>query len=130
MNHNIEDTLKRWRDVNNIEKLRDRISDKEKQSCISVLNSIVHQNKREMIREAINKFRINRKIVDIQRHFLKRLLLSKAGLVMIAFKKIESLPERKKNVGIYDQFLKFERGLQDFYTSTAKRSYIAIKNEL
>ena len=51
-------------------------------------------------------------------------------MVVIAFKKIQSLPERKKNAGIYDQFLKFERGLHDFYTSTLKRSYVAIKNEL
>ena len=68
--------------------------------------------------------------MDIHRHFLKRLLTSKSGMVVIAFKKIQSLPERKKNAGIYDQFLKFERGLHDFYTSTLKRSYVAIKNEL
>ena len=102
----------------------------QKEAVLNVLGSLLHQSKRELIREAINKFRINRKIVDIQRNFLKRLLLSKAGLVVIAFKKIQGLPERKKNVGIYDQFLKFERGLQDFYTSTMKRSYIAVKNEL
>ena len=28
MNHNVSDTFKRWRDVNNIEKLRERMSEK------------------------------------------------------------------------------------------------------
>ena len=28
MNHNVSDTFKRWRDVNNIEKLREKLSDK------------------------------------------------------------------------------------------------------
>ena len=45
-----------------------------------------------MIRNALNKFRLNRKIVEIQRNFLKRLLMSKAGLVVIAFKKFQTLP--------------------------------------
>ena len=45
-----------------------------------------------MIRDVINKFKQNRKIIDIQRNFLKRLLMSKAGLVLIAFKKFVSLP--------------------------------------
>ena len=61
---------------------------------------------------------------------MKRLLLSKAGLVVVAFKKIQSLPERRKDPKGYDQFIKFERGLQDFFSSTMKRSYVAIKNEL
>ena len=51
------------------------------------------------IREAIQKFRLNRKIVDIQRNFLKRLLMSKAGLALIAFRKIVTLPERPDREG-------------------------------
>ena len=130
MNHNISDTFKRWRDINNIEKLKEKMTDKEKESTLKVLNSLLHNSKHTMIRDAINKFRLNRKIVDIQRHFLKRLLMSKAGMVVIAFKKIQGLPEKKKNPKQYDTFLKFERGLHDFFTSTIKRSYKPIKNEL
>ena len=51
-------------------------------------------------------------------------------MVVVAFKKIQSLPERRKDPKGYDQFLKFERGLHDFFNSTMKRSYVAIKNEL
>ena len=51
-------------------------------------------------------------------------------MVVIAFKKFQSLPEKKKDPKGYDNFLKFERGLQDFFTATMKRSYVAIKNEL
>ena len=49
-------------------------------------------------------------------------------MVVIAFKKFQSLPEKKKDPKGYDNFLKFERGLQDFFTATMKRSYTAIKN--
>jgi hypothetical protein len=48
---------------------------------------------------------------------------------MIAFKKFQSLPERKKDPKGYDKLLKFERGLNDFFASTMKRSYVALKNE-
>ena len=130
MNHNVSDTLKRWRDVNNIEKLRERLTAQQKESVLNVLNNLLHHNKRNKITDVIRKFRENRKIVEIQRHFLKRLLLSKAGLVVVAFKKLESLPERKKDPKGYDQFLKFERGLHEFFNSTMKRSYTAIKSEL
>ena len=95
LNHNVSDTFKRWRDVNNIEKLRERMTSQQKEAVLNVLNALLRQSKNQQIREAINKFRLNKKIVEIQRHFLKRLLLSKAGLVVIAFKKMQGLPERK-----------------------------------
>jgi len=55
--------------------------------------------------------------------------MSKAGMVVIAFKKFQSLPEKRKDPKGYDNFLKFERGLQDFFATTMKRSYVAIKSE-
>ena len=129
MNSNVGDCFKRWRDVNNIEKLKERIDNKTKENVLKVLDNLLKHSKQDIIREAINKFKINRKIVDIQRNFLKRLLLSKAGLVMISFKKFQSLPERKKDPKGYDKLLKFERGLNEYFASTMKRSYVALKNE-
>ena len=82
-----------------------------------------------MIREVIHKFRLNRRIIEIQRNFLKRLLMSKAGLVVIAFKKILSLPDRKdKNLN--EKANKFTRGLESFVNRTFKRSLDAFKEEL
>ena len=88
------------------------MTNKEKESVLNVLSNLLHNSKREKIAEVIRKFRENRKIVDIQRSFLKKLLLSKAGMVVVACKKIISLPEKKKDPRGYDNFLKFERGLQ------------------
>ena len=130
MSSNVGETFKRWRDVNAIEKLRSRLSDKEKQSVLNVLNNLLHNSKRDKIAEVIRRFRSNRKIVDIQRNFLKKLLLSKAGLVVVAFKKIQSLPERKKDAKGYDNFMRFEKGLQEFWSNTMKRAYVPVKNEL
>ncbi len=64
---------------------------------LKVLNGLLTTSKTGQIREAISKFRTNRRITEIQRNFLKRLLLSKAGLVVIAFRKMQSLPQRRNN---------------------------------
>ena len=71
---------------------------------------------------------MNRKITDIQRNFLKRLLLSKAGLVVIAFKKIQTLPERKDGE-LYAKANRFEKGLAGFVDRTLKRAFTAYKSD-
>ena len=92
LSSNMGDCLKRWRDINNIEKLRERMSNQQKENVLKVLANLLNNGKTAQIREALNKFRLNRRITEIQRNFLKRLLMSKAGLVVIGFKKIQSLP--------------------------------------
>ena len=62
--------------------------------CLKLLMNVLNNGNQGKIRQAIQKFRMNRKIIDIQRNFLKRLLMSKAGLVVISVKKWQSLPER------------------------------------
>ena len=59
---------------------------------LKVLVNLLNNGKQSKIREVINKFRQNRKIIEIQRNFLKRLLMSKAGLVLIGFTKWKTLP--------------------------------------
>eukprot|EP00919_Chromeraceae_sp_WS-2016_P021992 GHVR01052313.1.p2 GENE.GHVR01052313.1~~GHVR01052313.1.p2 ORF type:complete len:154 (+),score=11.05 GHVR01052313.1:51-464(+) len=92
LHSNMGDCFKRWRDINNIEKLRERMSNQQKESVLKVLANFLQNGRTAQIREAINKFRLNRRIIEIQRNFLKRLLMSKAGLVVIGFRKIQSLP--------------------------------------
>ena len=121
------DCFKRWRDVNQIEKLQERMNDQQKSNVLKVLANLLNNGKTAQIREAINKFRLNRRITEIQRNFLKRLLMSKAGLVVIGFKKIQSLPERKDNAA-YIKATKFEKGLSNFVDRTLKRSFGAFKN--
>ena len=91
---NLGDTFRRWKDTNQMSKLQQRVM-AHKGSVLTVLETLLNSGKKGLIREAINKFRQNRRIVEIQRNFLKRLLTSKAGMVVIAFKKIQSLPELK-----------------------------------
>ena len=90
----LRDSLKRWREYNQMRKLIDRMDQTKKEMCLKVLTNILYQGKEGKIREAINKFRQNRKIVDIQRNFLKRLMMSKAGMVVIGFKTWKALPVR------------------------------------
>jgi hypothetical protein len=72
---------------------------------------------------------LNRRITEIQRNFLKRLLMSKAGLVVIGFKKWQGLPERKDNEA-FKKASRFEKGLSSFVDRTLKRSFGAFRNEL
>ena len=89
---NMSDTFKRWREINNIEKIRERLSNAQKEQMIKLLDQLLHSSKQLQVREVIQKFRLNRRVTEIQRNFLKRLLMSKAGLVVIAFRKIQTLP--------------------------------------
>ena len=89
---------------------------------------ILNNGNQSKIREAINKFKLNRKITDIQRNFMKRLLMSKAGLVLIAFRKWTELPELTDK-GLIERGAKFESGLKRFVERTLKRSLDAFKNE-
>jgi len=60
-----------------------------------------------LIREAVNKFKKNRKIVDIQTNFFKKLLVSKARIALIAFQKFQSLPNKKVASAGLDKLAKF-----------------------
>ena len=73
------------------------MSNQQKTNILKILNGLLTTGKTAQVREAINKFRLHRRITEIQRNFLKRLLMSKAGLVVIAFRKIQSLPNRLNN---------------------------------
>ncbi len=73
------------------------MDNKQKEGCLKILDNLLHNGKNAKIRQAIHQFRLNRKITDIQRNFLKRLLMSKAGMVLLAFKKMQSLPIGRNN---------------------------------
>ena len=97
--------------------------------CIKLLNNLLNNGQNNKIREVIYKFKQNRKIIDIQRNFLKRLLMSKAGLVLIAFKKFVSLPHRIDK-GKNEKANKFTSGLNKYVTRTLNLALNAFKNEL
>ena len=97
-------------------------------AILKMLENLLHHGRNAQIRDAINKFRQNRKITDIQRNFLKRLLMSKAGMVVIAFRKIQTLP-RIRDDEKYLKANKFEKGLSSFVDRTLKKSFEAFKNE-
>ena len=118
---NIEGSFRRWRELNNIERLRDMMTLAQKQKIITMLESIINQGRNGQLRKAINQFRLNRKYVEIQRNFLKRLLVSKAGMVVIAFRKMRFLPERIDHP-LYEKANKFEKGLSAFAHSILKFS--------
>ena len=86
------ESFKRWREVNRIEKLKKNINQGNRKFIIKLLENLLHYNKIQQLRNIIAKFKANRQINNIQRSFLRRLLQSKAGMVVLAFKEIKSLP--------------------------------------
>jgi hypothetical protein len=54
--------------------------------------------------------------------------MSKAGLVVIAFRKIQTLPEKKNNEA-FAKASRFEKGLATFAERTLKRALGAFRNE-
>ena len=95
---------------------------------MKVLDGLLKNSRTSQIRDAISKFRMNRRVTEIQRNFLKRLLMSKAGMVVIAFRKMQSLPERR-NMEAFKKASKFEKGLANFAQRTLKRALNSFKNE-
>ena len=124
---NLTSSFKLWRNINQIEKMREKMGMNERGAAIRALETLVHGGINTQIRNAIAKFRQNRKTVDIQRNFLKRLLNSKAGMVVSAFRRIQTLPERK-NMEAYGRATKFERGLSSFVDRISKRTFESFRN--
>ena len=93
---NMSDCLKKWRTITKVDQVRGLLNEEKKGSVIKMLEGFLNNNLNYQLRKVINKFRINRRITDIQRNFIKKLLLSRAGMVVIAFRKIQTLPEKVK----------------------------------
>ena len=66
LNGNLGDAFRRWRELNRIEKLRERMSLQQRGSILKMLENLLHHGKNAQIRDAINKFRNNRKITDFK----------------------------------------------------------------
>jgi hypothetical protein len=68
------------------------------------------------------------RIKQIQKNFLNRMMMTKVGRVLEAFRKMKDLPERKDNTAFL-KASKFEKGLASFATRTLKRAIGAFRNE-
>ena len=59
---NVSDTFKRWKEINQMEKIKERMNGEQKKNLLKILNGILTTGKTAQVREAINKFRLNRRI--------------------------------------------------------------------
>jgi hypothetical protein len=78
------------------------------------------------LRDIIRNFKINKRIREIQKRFLDRLLLSKAGLAAIAFKLIRSLPQRFTKIQTANP-IRFEKGLDKFIRNRFRSAFDQFK---
>jgi hypothetical protein len=104
------------------------MTEKQKEGVLKVLNGLLHNNKINKIRDAVNKFRLNLKISAIRRHFMRRILMAEAGLVQLAFRAFVSLPERKRRLKHFNGS-QLEDGLMGFVNRTLSRAFEAFRNQ-
>lgn len=117
--------------MNQVEKMRVQLSARQKEAVLKVLNGLLRNSRVGRIREVVNKFRLNWKVKNIQRQFLRRLLSTKAELVQIAFIKFRGLPNRiekvcNKGAHMFKYMNVFERILQ----RTVRRVFEAFREQL
>ena len=122
MHMNVEDSFKKWRENNAIINMNERFTNTQKAGLLTMLENLLGNDRNTKLREAVNKFRLNKNIIEIQRNFLKRLLMSKAGLVMVAFKKMQTIPE-PTDMEQRIKANKFEKGLSNFVQKTLKATW-------
>ncbi len=50
MNTNVADSFKKWREINTIEKIRERMDNTTKENVLKVLNDLLRHSKQDMIK--------------------------------------------------------------------------------
>lgn len=100
----------------------------QKKYILALLEGLLRSNKKQQLRNVISKFRTNKNIKTVQRNFLKRLMQSKAGMTMVAFRAIKTLPQRQDRKGDR-RANRFEKGLSDFVNRTLRRSFEAFQSQ-
>ena len=88
----LDGSFNKWRELSRIHNLRKTITQEQKKYMLKLMDNLIHQNKNQQLRDIITKFKMNSRIIMIQRNFLKRMLQSKIGLVMKAFREVKGLP--------------------------------------
>ncbi len=59
----VDDSFRRWREINTILKIKEKTNDQQKKFILQILNNLLSNNKTQKIRDAINKFKHNRRII-------------------------------------------------------------------
>ena len=125
MNVGLSDSFRIWREVASIEGLINKINNQQKANLLKLLESLLSNDKVNRLREIVNKFRLNQRVNEIQRNFLKRLMMSRAGLVAVAFKTIQTLP---RNLDIVKPN-QFQQGLEKLVVNVLKKTFAAFRSD-
>lgn len=104
------------------------MNDSQRKYILMLLEGLLRSNKKQQLRDVVAKFRTNKNIRAVQRNFLKRLLQSKAGMTMVAFRAIKTLPQRQDGKGDR-RANRFEKGLSDFVNRTLRRTFEAFQHQ-
>ena len=126
MNVGLSDSFRIWREVASIEDLKNKLTNKEKANLLKLLEDLLNNDKINRLREIVNKFRLNQRVNEIQRNFLRKLMQSRAGLVAVAFKTIQTLPPLPVDNIKPNQF---QQGLEKLVNNVLKKTFAAFRSD-
>lgn len=89
----MKDGLSRWLMNHRSNKLSDSINDHKKKTMLTYFNQLLNKRGAEEIKKAVHQFYLNWKITQLQTNFIKKLLMTKGGRVVEAFRIWKELPE-------------------------------------
>ena len=106
--------------------MKNKLNDQEKKTLLKLLEDLLNNDKINRLREIVNKFRLNQKVNEIQRNFLRKLMGSRAGLVAVAFKTIQTLPALPIDSIKPNQF---QQGLEKLVNNFLKKTFAPFRSD-
>lgn len=85
---NCQQAMKDWYNFMLIQRLKSGMNKIQRAELVKMMAGLLNNDRKERIKDAIEKFRQSARLGDIQRRFLTRLLNSKIGRVYSAYKQI------------------------------------------
>jgi hypothetical protein len=95
-----------------------------KGAILERINKIVQATSTQAVVKAIKKFNLNLKVEKIQRRFVERLMQTKSGKVINAFKTWKTIPVANM-MGKYKNYQKFYFKIEGFFKSRLKFAHNA-----
>ena len=126
MNVGLSDSFRIWREVASIEGLINKINNQQKANLLKLLESLLSNDKVNRLREIVNKFRLNQRVNEIQRNFLRKLMGSRFGLIAVAFKTIQTLPALPFD---HEKPNKFQQGLERLVNNVIKKTFAPFRSD-
>ena len=109
-NLNTRDAFDRWRNFNQVSRMRAKLSGEKKRALLGFLQRFMTGNRHNLLRVLLQRFFHNSRMSGIQTRFFARLMATSTGAFIDSFTKWKALPE-PKNLDSFRKGSRFEKSL-------------------